>query len=610
MHHPISFQSRRSPILAKNGAVATSQPLASSLGIQLLSNSHRPANAADAAIAIAAALAVLEPCSTGLGGDMFALYYDAAQKKVFALNGSGRAPSQLSLDVIRRDFPSLFLSVPPQTTQPSQEQARMDFSKSAHTVTIPGAARGWEEFLKRHGSGRYTLLELLEPAVTMAEQGFPVSPWTCKDWCDGLQQDIIPKWKREQELLSQDNSNPRRIPFTSDGHNPQPGEIMYNPHLAQVLRSLGTYGATRGFYQGFPGMAIVDAVQLHGGVMTMEDMTEENTTCTFPEPISVEYKGLRVWQVPPNGQGIAGLIALKGFEALEKSRKLIPEEEQGHDQGWVNARSWHAMIEMMRLGFADARSFVCDPDFISPHSANHKNNNNNEVGNRNKDIQWLLNEERISHRANTLFQDDKAVIQGLSDPTSCTVSFQVVDKEGNAVSFVNSNYLGFGTGIVPRDCGFSLQNRGFGFALDPCHPNALQPRKRPYHTIIPCILTYADETNDLYATLSNMGGFMQPQGHFQLILNMVNGCLDPQSAIDMPRFCIGDGSSQGIVFLEQGVDDEILDQLAAMGHCMKASVSGYDRFMFGKAQIIKVDRITRILWAGSDGRSDGCAIGC
>eukprot|EP00814_Leptocylindrus_danicus_P022404 CAMPEP_0116044260 /NCGR_PEP_ID=MMETSP0321-20121206/26895_1 /TAXON_ID=163516 /ORGANISM="Leptocylindrus danicus var. danicus, Strain B650" /LENGTH=250 /DNA_ID=CAMNT_0003525325 /DNA_START=185 /DNA_END=937 /DNA_ORIENTATION=- len=249
------------------------------------------------------------------------------------------------------------------------------------------------------------------------------------------------------------------------------------------------------------------------------------------------------------------------------------------------------MIEMMRLGFSDARKYVADERYM-------------DVSN-----EWLLDEERVGNRATKLYNPDKAIIHGMPLPTSGTVSFQVVDKDQNALSFVNSNFMGFGSGIIPSGCGFSLQNRGFGFSLDPKHPNVLAPGKRPYHTIIPGMLTHADESNDLYATISNMGGFMQPQGHMQLTVALVGCGMDPQRAVDHPRFCIADGTQAGTVLIEDGFDDEVLQQIKDKGHNMQGGVFGFSRSVFGKAQIIKVDRETEVLWAGSDGRSDGCAMG-
>lgn len=567
----IPFTSRRSPLYCRNGCVASSQPLASSIALQILVSGG---NAADAAVACAAALAVTEPCSTGLGGDMFALYYDANDSNVKGTNGSGRCPGALTLDLLRQKYPD------------GKGNVNLDlFRKSVDAVTVPCAAAGWEAFYKRHGSGTMTFGELLEPAAKLAEEGFPVAPLTSQNWSDGVKSDIQ-KWIKPNE----------KVPLTVDGVNgPKPGQIIKNPELARVLRSLGAHGARKGFYESFPGQAIVNAIQKHGGVMTMDDLSEDLTECTFPDSIFVEYKGLKVHQIPPNGQGIAGLIALCGFDALEASGVIPKPERESGNRGWKDTQTYHALLEMMRLGFADARSYVCDEDFCK------------QQGRHIKTAEYLLDKDRIKDRALRTFNKNEAVVQGMPDPTSCTVSFQVIDREGNAVSFVNSNFMGFGTGIVPDGCGFTLQNRGYGFNMDDEHPNALMPYKRPYHTIIPAMITHVD-TDELYATISNMGGFMQPQGHLQLVIALANE-MDPQEAIDQPRFCIRDGTYDGNAWIEEGIKQEILNELHKKGHNISPNKKGYARFAFGKAQIIVRDRKTGVLCAGSEGRSDGCAMG-
>jgi gamma-glutamyltranspeptidase/glutathione hydrolase len=555
----IPFVSRRSPIVCRNGCVASSQPLASSIGLDFL---RKGANAAEAAIAMAATLCVTEPCSTGLGGDMFCLYYDSQERKVSCINGSGFSPAGLTLDVLRRDFPDSKGGVD-----------RDKFKFSAHAVTVPGAARGYEDLLQRHGSGKFSLADLLEPAAALAEEGFPVAPLTSHHWRRGIAQ--IKKWIPEGGS----------IPLTVDGkQGPQPGDIMENPDLARVLREFGKNGASKGFYESVAGKAIVEAVQKHGGALTLEDL--KNQTCSFPEPISAEYRDVKLWQVPPNGQGLAGLIALQGLQHLEEKGACptITPENIG------KADAYHVMIEMMRLGFADARAYIACPDHVPVT------------------MDWLLDSERVGKRAEALFNPEKAVVAGTPLPSSCTVSFQVVDGEGNAISFVNSNYMGFGTGIVPEGCGFTLQNRGFGFSVEAGHPNVAAPRKRPYHTIIPGMITYSD-TNELHSTISNMGGDMQPQGHLQLTVDIVAAGLDPQAAIDLPRFCITDGTKEGAVHLEGGVDRKEVDVLQSRGHNLQHNIVGHARAAFGRAQIIKRDRKTGVLWAGSDGRADGCAIG-
>jgi gamma-glutamyltranspeptidase/glutathione hydrolase len=493
---------------------------------------------------------------------MFCLYYDAASSQVSCVNGSGQSPVGLSIQVLQRDCGDGTGGV---------DQNKFIFSP--HAVTVPGAARGYEDLLRRHGSGKFTLAELLEPAAKLAEEGFPVGPVTSFHWRNGMNQ--IAQW------IPDDQSRPLSV----DGkEGPLPGDIMENPDLARILRELGSKGATDGFYEGTAGTAVVQAVRQHGGTMTLDDLASH--TSTFPEPISTTYRDVKLWQVPPNGQGIAGLIALSGLQHLEdtgKCPKITPDNIGTAD-------SYHVMIEMMRLGFADARQYVTDERSL-PVS-----------------IDWLLDAQRIGERAAEHFDPGKAKIAGTPFPSSCTVSFQVVDSHGNASSFVNSNYMGFGTGIVPDGCGFTLQNRGFGFSTIATHPNAAAGRKRPYHTIIPGMITYLD-TNELHSTISNMGGYMQPQGHMQLTVGLVAGGMNPQAAIDLPRFCITNGTQNGSVQLEGGVEEKEVIELKRRGHDLVPNVIGHDRAVFGRAQIIHRNRASGVLWAGSDGRADGCAMG-
>ncbi|GKZ01237.1 hypothetical protein MPSEU_001074700 [Mayamaea pseudoterrestris] len=560
--HHLAFDSRRSPLLCRHACVASSQPLASAIGYDLL---KAGANAAEAAIGVAAALAVVEPCSTGLGGDMFCLYYQSQTRTVHTINGSGKSPRKLNMELLQTKYP----------TNQHDELPGVDkiiYRDSPDSVTVPGAAMGWQDLLDKHGSGNFTMLALLEPAIRLAEEGFPVAPITSYHWKSGMSQ--ITKWLEINEA----------VPLAIDGRGPEPGEIIHNPDMARVLRDFGEHGAADGFYRGMTGRAIVDVVQKHGGCLTQEDLVLHSST--FPDPIHAEYRGCKLWQVPPNGQGVAGLVALSGLRHLEE-KKLIPPIAPDN---FSNADTVHALLEMMRLGFADSTAHVGDMETMKV------------------DSKWLLHEERIGERAERLFDPAHAKIHGVPDASSCTVSFQVVDANANAVSFVNSNYMGFGTGIVPNGCGFTLQNRGFGFTLQANHPNAPGPGKRPFHTIIPGMLTHSD-TNELYATLSNMGGNMQPQGHLQLTVGMLAGGLDPQAAIDAPRFCISDGTHNGVALMEEGFEEAMIRDLQVRGHLVQAKITGHDRSVFGRAQIIKRDRRNGVLWAGSDGRADGCAMG-
>jgi gamma-glutamyltranspeptidase/glutathione hydrolase len=297
-------------------------------------------------------------------------------------------------------------------------------------------------------------------------------------------------------------------------------------------------------------------------------------------PIHTTYRKLRVWECPPNGQGLAALLALNIVEGFELT-----------GLGPLSAERLHLQIEAMRLAFADARWFIADPASNPAPLAE------------------LLSKEYAADRRRLIDRDKASIDQQRGTPTSAsdTVYLSVIDGEGNACSFINSNYAGFGTGIVPRGWGFTLQNRGANFCLDPGHPNGLAPRKRPYHTIIPAMITHADD-NALFACYGVMGGFMQPQGHLQVALGLIDDGLDPQAALDRPRFCIVDGRARGNVALEEGIPVEVMAQLAAMGHPV-VPTSGYGRSVFGRGQVILRDRETGAMWGGSDPRADGLAMG-
>lgn len=538
----LPFHSRRSPVFSTTGMVAASQPLAVNAGLQIL---RQGGNAADAAIATAAALAVSEPTSTGIGGDCFALYYDSATQTVSALNGSGRAPQGLDLALLTRQ--GLADGLP---------------AFHAHTVTVPGACAGWCELLARFG--KLALADVLAPAIKLAEEGFPVSPITAYFWQRGLERQLLPQGSSELTLA---------------GRAPQAGEIFRNAGYARTLRQVALHGRDA-FYQGEIAQAIVDAVRAKGGVLSLADLAEH--TSTWEVPISTRYRHLQVWECPPNGQGLAALLALNILEGFALGE--LPAND---------ARRLHLTIEALRLAFTDARQYIADPAFQSLPLAE------------------LLSKEYANQRRRLIDPQRATLDQKHGTPTNAsgTVYFCVVDSLGNACSFINSNYMGFGTGIVPTGWGFPLQNRGHNFSLNANHPNALAPRKRPYHTIIPGMLTYAD--GRLYAPFGVMGGFMQPQGHTQVVISLVEDGLDAQAALDQPRFCI-DAASQdllggGEVLLEEGIPRESLNALAEMGHPVRA-VSGQARAVFGRGQIIQRAQ-NGVLWGGSDPRADGCAMG-
>jgi len=534
------FLSRRSPVYGRRGMVAASQPLAVAAGLEVLAAGG---NAADAAVATAAALNVTEPTSTGIGGDCFALFYDAQTGHISALNGSGRAPAGLTLDRLAAE--GFAHELPPY---------------HAHTVTVPGACAGWCDLVERHG--RLPLARILAPAIRLAEEGFPVAPLTAYFWQRGAERQL--------------RTAPGGQELTLDGRGPRAGELFRNPGLARTLRAVAE-GGKRAYYEGPIAEAIAAVLQAAGGCMTVEDLAAH--TSTWEQPISTTYRGLRIWECPPNGQGLAALLALNILEGYDLAAldPLAPER-------------LHLTIEAMRLAFADARWYVADPAFSPAPLAELLAKSYAET-----------RRKRIDPQRATVDQQHGTPVAG-----SDTVYFCVVDGAGNACSFINSNYMGFGTGIVPAGWGFTLQNRGHNFSLDARHPNALAPRKRPYHTIIPAMAT-READGSLYAALGVMGGFMQPQGHMQVVVGLADDGLNPQAALDRPRFCITDGAAGGHVALEDGIPPATLDRLAQMGHRVSL-VTGYDRATFGRGQIIRRDPATGVLCAGSDPRADGCAM--
>ncbi|MCX9079360.1 MAG: gamma-glutamyltransferase [Candidatus Methanoperedens sp.] len=527
------FRSRRSMVTARRGMVAASNPLAAESGLNIL---RRGGNAADAAVATAAVLNVTAPASTGIGGDMFALYFDATTKKITALNGSGRAPAAINLDDLR-----------------AKGWTEID-PHSAHAVTVPGTVAGWHDLLQKHG--RMTLADVLADAIYYARDGFPVSPV------------FGASWQASETFLRQ---RPNTEDYLPNGRAPQIGQVVKMPGLARSLQAIAD-GGPAAFYTGPIGDSIVVTIQAQGGVMTHDDLKAH--TSTWGEPIATDYRGVVVYEHPPNGQGLAALQALN--------------IASGWDLGsmpWDTPKRLHFMVEAMRLAFADARQYIADP-FISPVP-----------------VEALLNRDYAAMRRK-LVSSERAMQPpsfGRPLPGSNTVYLSVVDGDGNACSFINSLYMGFGSGIVAKGTGIFLQNRGSNFSLDSEHPNVLAGGKRPYHTIIPGMALRGGE---LWASFGVMGGFMQPQGHFQVISAMVDDDLNPQEALDRLRWCLADGTGDSILALEDGIPEAAVSQLAQLGHDVRV-VSGRDRGLFGGGQIIRRDADTGVLFGGSEPRQDG-----
>ncbi|MYD73692.1 MAG: gamma-glutamyltransferase family protein [Chloroflexi bacterium] len=536
--HHFRFESRRSPVLSTRGIVATSQPLASMAGLRILSEGG---NAADAAVAAAATLAVVEPTSTGIGGDCFALFYRAEDQSVSALNGSGRSPAALDLDVVER---------------------RGGWERQGpHAVTVPGSIMGWHDTVTRFG--RMPLADVLQPAIEHAEQGFAMTPAIARGW------------DFQAELLAE--TGPAGQDLLLNGTAPRAGEVWTNHHIARVMREVAE-GGPDAFYQGRPAERIVEAIEHNGGVMALTDLA--NHCSTFDDAISTTYRRHRVWECPPNGQGITTLMALNILE--------------GFEIGEYEARSpevLHIIIEALRLAFADARALVADP------------------AKSDVPVEEMLSKAYAGKRRQ-LICDDQAIelaSSGSLPGQSDTVYLSAADGDGNACSFINSNYEGFGSCIVPRECGFSLQNRGAGFVVDdPNHPNALAGGKRPYHTIMPSMITRHD--GSLFASYGVMGGWNQPQGQTQVVLNLIDRGMDAQTAIDAPRVSMYEEPPNGPIYVEDTFGIEVLSALAPLGHPVVPASGAMRTGVVGKGQIIYRDPDSGVLWGGSDPRADGCAV--
>ncbi|KAF7436657.1 hypothetical protein PC9H_003490 [Pleurotus ostreatus] len=563
---PGRFPSRRSVVYGTKGVVSSSQPLATEAGLEIL---RKGGNAADAAVATSAALNVTEPSCCGVGGDAFCLFFDAKTRVVKALNGSGHSPQKLTLEYAKSRLPGGDLRIP---------------ATDLNSVTVPGAAAAWVDTVEKFGTGKLSVAEVLEPAIRLAEEGVPVSEFHSY------------AWQRSEKLIQ--NASPNGDEMLLNGKAPLPGQVKKFPTLGQTFREIATKGKD-GFYKGRVAEAIVELIQSKGGVMELDDLAKHETT--FVDPISYTYAGeVTVYECPPNGQGITALLALGILEQLQEQGLIKPLSQLEHN----SAEYLHAVVEAMRLAFADSQWYVTDPDFGKVP------------------VKELLSKEYLAARAAT-FDSSKAndkLEHGKPFNSSDTVYFTVTDQWGNACSYIQSNFAGFGTGAVPKGCGFTLQNRGSGFILDESHANKLQARsggKRPYHTIIPALAT---RNGELFLSYGVMGGYMQPQGHVQVLLNILRG-FTVQDALDAPRFCISPGMPEGArqpgnvvdanseVYFEDGITAETIAKLRDLGHDARP-VTGFGRSMMGRGQIIqKVKNDTgELVWAaGSDLRADGHA---
>jgi gamma-glutamyltranspeptidase/glutathione hydrolase len=530
----------QSVVYGTRGAVAASQPLAVAAGIDAL---RAGGSAADAACAAALTLGVVEPMSCGLGGDLFALVWDARQQRLSALNASGHSPASATL----ASYAERGVAVGPGKEIPLT---------SPLAVSVPGAVRGFETLLAH--AGRLGWARAFDAARRHARAGYPVTEKIAAGW-----QTLEPKLQRTPEAARA---------FLPGGRAPRAGELVRLPDLAHTLDTLAEEGADA-FYKGGIGEALVAFMNAQGARWSMDDLAHEEPT--WGDAIEATYRGQRVCEHPPNGQGLAALLALRILEGFDVAAS-----------GAGSADALHLQIEAMKLAFADTHRHVADPEFSSVP------------------VEELLSDTFVEERRRLIDprRAAKTVTPGALPRGSDTVYLCAVDAEGNAVSLIHSLYYGFGSGLVAGETGLALQNRGAGFSLDAAHPNALAPKKRPFHTIIPAMLFSSEGAVMPFGV---MGGPMQPQGHLQVVSNLVDFGMDVQRMLDAPRFRVVEDGGCRVMF-EAGVPSAVAADLAARGHdVVPASDPGFGGF--GGGQAISIDTRTGVRACGSDWRKDGQA---
>ena len=549
MTDPDRFGSRRSTVYAPNGLVATSQPLAAEAGVRTL---REGGNAFDAAVATAAALNVVEPTSTGLGGDVFACYR-TADGEVGALRSCGGAPADATIESVREalaEDPNADDYYPASRgyATDADGEAGMPFL-GPHAVTVPGTARGWETTVEE--LGKLTLADALEPAIEYATEGYPVS------------EIIASHWTGAEDLFTDDHA---REAFLKDGRAPGVGETMRLPRLGESMRKIAERGADV-VYEGEIAEQIAAEVQSKGGFMTVDDLADFDSE--FVDPVSTTYNGAEIFELPPNNQGLIALEALNIAEELGAGEYPLDSPER-----------IHYFAEATKRAFHDGHRYVTDPEY--------------------EEIPALGSNEWAAERAADVDDTASDVSFGVPDShaeDADTVLLTVADDEGNVVSYINSRFAGFGSGLVAGETGIALQNRGASFSLDPDHPNSLEPGKRPFHTLIPGMVKF-DE--DDWAAFGVMGGFMQPQGHVQVISNVVDYEMPLQAALDHPRWRYRES---GELAVEGRVDGATASKLARMGHDVRV----LPPVMFGGAQITR--RKGETLSGATEPRKDGTATG-
>ncbi|MBK6622048.1 MAG: gamma-glutamyltransferase [Saprospirales bacterium] len=531
----------RSEVIAVNGMACTSQPLATQIALDIL---KQGGNAIDAAIAANAALGLMEPTGCGIGGDLFAIVWDAKTKKLYGLNASGRSPYNLTRDHFRRNGHN---SIPAYGPLP---------------VSVPGTVDGWYEL---HGKfGKLPMKSILAPAIRYAREGFPVS-------------ELIAYYLELSAKRFKDYPNFAET-WMPNGHAPAKGDIFKNPSLANTYEKIAA-GGRDAFYKGEIAAAIARFMESQGGFLSEKDLADH--TSEWVEPVSANYRGYEVWEIPPNGQGIAALQMLNILEGYDLK-----------DMGFGSADYIHTFIEAKKLVFEDRARYYADPAFAD------------------LPVDQLISEEYAAERRK-LIDPAKAASRyepGRLDPGN-TIYLTVADKEGNMVSLIQSNYRGMGSGMVPDGLGFMLQDRGELFSLKEDHLNVYEPHKRPFHTIIPCFITKEGKP---WISFGVMGGDLQPQGHVQIVVNLIDFGMNLQEAGDAPRMQHF-GSSQptgevmtngGRVALEEGFDYEVIRGLMSRGHQVSFDLGSY-----GGYQAIMRNPETGVYFGASESRKDGQAAG-
>jgi gamma-glutamyltranspeptidase/glutathione hydrolase len=532
----------RSEVIAQNGMVATSQPLATQAAIEILKNGG---NAIDAAIAANAVLGVVEPQSNGIGGDIFAIVWDAKTQKLYGLNGSGRSPYNMKM----ADLKAKGLSKIPLF--------------GGLSISVPGCVDGW--FALHDKFGKVPMSEVLTPAINYAANGFPVSETIAYEWNDSAKR--LHKMEGFREV------------YMPNGRALNKGEIFKNEALAETLAAIADNGK-EAFYSGNLSKKMIRYLDEQGSYLTEKDFEDHHSD--WIEPVSVNYRGYDVWELPPNGQGIAALQMLN-----------ILEQYDIKSMGFGSTEYTHIFTEAKKLAYEDRAKFYADPDF-------------NEIP-----IDYLLSKEYAQQR-NILIDPNKAASQypaGEDIESGNTIYLTVADKEGNMVSLIQSIYWQFGSGVCPPELGFAFQNRGEMFKLEDGHFNSYEPHKRPFHTIIPAFIT---KDGKPYISFGLMGGAMQPQGHAQMVVNLIDFGMNLQEAGDAPRIRhIGSSSPTGSkmtnggrLFLESGFDYEVIRELTKMGHAIRIGIGS-----FGGYQAIMYDDVNKVYFGASDSRKDGQAAG-